>query len=615
MRTLLKTVREYTLLSLALLALVAAGILTLTHHANIASWVLVAASAIILVPLFVGIIKDIRNGRYGVDILAILAIGTALVLQQNWAAIVVIIMLTGGKSLENFAAARARSELKDLLRRAPQHAHLLQKGKETEVLAASVREGDSIVVRPGETVPVDAVLTQGTSSFDETSLTGESLPVTKDVGDVILSGAVNGDAVVTARAIHSAADSQYQQIIRLVRAAAEHPAPFVRLADRYSIPFTVIALTIGGIAWVLSRQPIRFLEVLVVATPCPLILATPIALIAGMSRAARDGIIIKTGTALELLAEAKTFAFDKTGTLTYGTPALDRIVAFRPFRNDQILGWAAALEKSSNHVLAAAIQAAAADQKLRLPKAKHVHERTGLGLEAHVQGADVIVGRYKFLLDRSIQIPATFDPHQVTQTATFVAVDGQLAGYLTFHDNIRREAKTTLRALYHFDVQDTVMVTGDHQQTAEKVAHELGIKEVAADTLPAGKIQVVERLKTRPVAFVGDGVNDAPVLMAADIGIALGARGSTAASESADVVIMKDDLRYVALAVGLAKRTFRIATQSIFVGIGLSIGLMLIFATGRFSPIIGALVQEVVDVIVILNALRAHNPGKSLPRI
>ncbi len=615
LRAVFRFVRTYRLFTLAALGLVVAGVLTLLHHADIAHWVLLVISVIALIPLVIQMVRDLRSGRYGVDILAALAIGTSLVLQQDWAAIVIVIMWTGGKSLEDFATARARSELKDLLKRAPQHAHVLRKGKPLDVLASEVREGDTITIRPGETVPVDAIILNGLSNFDESSLTGESVPAAKTSGDTILSGSVNADGLITAKATATAADSQYQQIIRLVNAASEHPAPFARLADRYSIPFTVVALTIAGIAWIISGEPIRFLEVIVVATPCPLILATPIALIAGMSRAARDGIIIKTGTALEQIAEAKTFAFDKTGTLTHGTPTLDEVVAFHPYTKQNVLAWAAALEQASNHVLAAAIRAGAQAQGLKLPKTKHIRELAGRGLEAHAQGKDVLVGRFSFMHERGVTLPTGFDTKKLAQTVTFVTIDGALAGYLTFHDAIRSETKATLRNLAALGVNNTLMVTGDNLATAQAIAQNLGITEVTAEALPGDKVHIIEGLTARPVAFVGDGVNDAPVLMAADIGIALGARGSTAASESADVVIMKDDLAYVARAVALSKRAFRIATESIAVGIGLSVLLMLVFATGKFSPITGAVTQEFVDVIVILNALRAHSPGKSLAKL
>ena len=605
-------VRTYTLFTLAALAAIAAVILQTLNHAEAASWILGAVSVIALIPLIVRMARDIQAGTYGIDILAAIAITTSVILQQYWAAIIIVIMLTGGESLETFAARRARSELYDLLKRAPVHAHVIQKGKEIDTRASAVKERDHIVIRPGEVVPVDAVILDGTGNFDESSLTGESVPLTKNPGDQVLSGSINIDGLITAQAVHTAAGSQYQQIVRLVEAAADNPAPFVRLADRYSVPFTLLALTIAGVAWILTKQPIRFLEVIVVATPCPLILATPIALIAGMSRAARDGIIIKTGTALEQLAQARTFAFDKTGTLTQGLPSLDEIVAFNPFSKQDVLIHAAALEQASNHVLAAAVLRAAAAKQLKIPKTRHVREIAGRGLEGHVKGTEVIVGRYSLLSDNGIAAPKQFKTAGIGQTATYVAIGGKLAGYLTFKDQIRPEAKATIAALRKLGIKRMLMVTGDNKATAQVIAKQLGISQVVAETLPGDKLRSIDAITERPVAFVGDGVNDAPVLTAADVGVALGARGSTAASESADVVIMKDRFGDVATAVALSRRAFKIATQSIVVGLGLSTVLMLVFATGRFSPVAGAITQEAVDVLVIFNALRAHRPGRRL---
>ena len=613
-RRVFRFVQHYKLLCFALATAGIAAVLSLTRHGNLANIALTIVSVVALIPLVVRMVQDLRAGRYGIDILAALAIGTSVVLGQYWAAIIIVIMLSGGKSLEDFATARAQSELKALLKHSPQIAHIQRKKQIVDVKASEVRESDVLVIRPGEIIPVDAIITDGSTTVDEASLTGESLPLPKDIGAQVLSGSVNLEGLITVRALRRAADSQYQQIIRLVTAAAEHPAPFARLADRYSVPFTVIALTIGGMAWILSHQAIRFLEVLVVATPCPLILATPIALIAGMSRASRDGIIIKTGTALEQLAQAKVFAFDKTGTLTYGQPQVQQIHTFTPFSQKEVLSYAAAIEQGSNHVLAAAIKNAAIHEQLKLPKARHVQEIAGRGLEGRLHNDTVIIGRLSLLTSRGVLLPKQFEPSDVAQMATFVAINGKLAGYISFIDTVRSETKTTLELLRQLSSPRFLMVTGDNRSTAAAIAKGLGIDDYSSEALPGDKVRAIEAIKTRPVAFVGDGINDAPVLMAADVGIALGARGSTAASESADVVIMRDDLRYVARAVAIAKRAFQIATQSIFIGIALSIILMFVFATGKFPPVAGALVQEVVDVLVIMNALRAHNPSK-LPTI
>jgi heavy metal translocating P-type ATPase len=613
MKKVLHFIREYRLFAVALFASIVSLGLDLAGYDKVAHWILIVTAAGETIPLLWGMVQDLREGKYGIDILAATAIITAIVMQEYWAGMVIVLMLTGGESLEDYAERRAKRELDALLTRAPRKAHILKNGKEVEVRASEVKAGDKLVIRAGEVVPVDARILEGTAGFDESSLTGESLPAVKKQGDDILSGSVNQDGAITAEALHSAEDSQYQQIIKLVRAASKSQAPFVRLADKYAIPFTVISFGIAGVAWALSGESIRFLEVLVVATPCPLILAAPIAIISGMSRSAKHGIIIKTGSALEKLAEAQTFAFDKTGTLTRGEPVVDQVQTFHGFSRSEVLGLSASLEQNSNHILAKAIVAKAEASHMPISKAKHVRELAGSGLSAKVNSREILIGRLSMLNDYDITLPKTFNPKDIQSTAAFVAIDGKLAGVITFRDELREETKSTLKKLRELGVKEILMVTGDNKTVAKKIAKTLGLTHFHAEALPGDKINALEHLEHKPVAFVGDGVNDAPVLTASDIGIALGARGSTAASESADIVIMMDDLSHVAKGREIAKRTFFIAQQSILVGIGLSIALMAIFATGKFKPIYGAAIQELVDVIVIFNALRAH--GKFGPAI
>jgi heavy metal translocating P-type ATPase len=606
MKRVTRLVREYSLFSVALLTVIAGAALELANQPVAAHWLLGVIAIIEVLPLGWDMLQDVRSGRYGIDILAATAIITSVILGQYWAGIVVVLMLTGGEALENFAQHRAKSELDTLLEHAPQKARVIRKGKTLEVRVSELHVGDKIIIKAGELVPVDAVIIDGTASFDESSLTGESLPQPKQTGSQLLSGSINLDGAVTAKATASAEDSQYQQIIKLVRNAAASQAPFVRLADRYSLPFTVLAYAIASTVWILSGQAVRFLEVIIVATPCPLLLAAPIALISGMARASRYGIIIKTGSALERLAEAKTIAFDKTGTLTSGVLQVSEVTAFGSYTKDQVLALAASLEQSSNHVLAHAIVASAKAKKLKLTKAKHIQDITGRGLSANVKGQTVLVGRFSLLEEQGVQPPKKFKAGDIKQTAAYVALDNTLVGVITLKDELRPEAKATLDSLRQQGINDFMVVTGDNQATARSIAKQLGITNVHAETLPADKLHILEAVKDRPLVFVGDGVNDAPVLTAADVGIALGARGSTAASESADMVIMLDDISRVATALTIAKRTFKIARQSILVGIGLSVLLMAVFATGKFPPLAGAIIQEVVDIVVIFNALRAH---------
>lgn len=607
MKKIIHFFKEYAAFGLALLAAAIALALDVAGKDTAAHWLIGITVGLELIPLLRGMLDDLRTGKYGVDILAATAIVTSVVLHEYWAAIVIVLMLTGGESLEDYADKRASRELDALLDRAPQKAHVLRGRKVVDVRVKEVVVGDKILIKPGEIVPVDASIIEGTASFDESSLTGESLPRSLTVGDNLLSGSVNLDGAITAKAIHSAADSQYEQIIKLVQSASNAQTPFVRLADRYSVPFTIIAFAIAGLAWALSGDSMRFLQVLVVATPCPLILAAPIAVISGMSRSAKQGVIVKTGSSLERLAEAKTFAFDKTGTLTSGELVVDSVKTFHKFDQETVLGLAASIEQNSNHVLAQAIVQYARKEQAKSPKAKNIKEVSGKGAMAVIGGKQVLVGRAALLEENGVTFPATFKVKEISKTAAYVAIDGQLAGIITCSDEVRQEAAGTIAHLKKLGIRNILMVTGDNKVVAHAIGKKLGIKDITAEALPADKLQTIENLPERPVAFVGDGVNDAPVLTASDVGIALGARGSTAASESADVVIMKDDLRQVAVGAAIAQRTFFIAKQSIFIGIGMSVGLMALYATGKFSPVSGALVQELVDVVVIFNALRAHS--------
>jgi len=595
--------KHYKQLGLVILAFLVGLVLELTKHHLAAKWLLSLTAGISVIPLLWGMVQDIREGQYGVDILAATAIIASVLLGEYWAGMVIVLMLTGGEALEDYAEHRAKTEVDALLKRAPKKAHLSKGGQVTDILASKVKVKDTLIIKPGELVPVDAVILEGRASLDESSITGEGLPVEKKVGDELLSGSVNLDSVITVRALRVAADSQYEQIIKLVRSAATNQSPFVRLADRYSIPFTIIAYVIAGSVWVASGQAIRFLEVIVVATPCPLLLGAPIALISGMSRAAKHGIIVKTGSAMEKLAAVKTVAFDKTGTLTVGKPVVGTIKTFNSFTKEQVLVAAASLEQNSNHILAQAVVEKALTEKIKLTKVKSLHEKAGYGLSGLVSRQTVLVGKLSYLQEAEVAVPKSL---KAVATTAFVAVDGQLAGVIDFTDELRAESKSTLARLKKLGIQHILMITGDNASSAQAMAKKVGVTDVKADCLPADKIHVMQQVADRPVAFVGDGVNDAPVLTAADVGIALGARGAAAASESADVVIMLDDLSRVATSVEIAKRTFFIARQSILIGIFISIGLMLVFATGKFKPIYGAALQEVVDVAVIFNALRAH---------
>lgn len=581
---------------IALLALILQFILKQDLYAQI----LITVSGIFVSStMFIGMVKTIRSGNYGVDILAITAIIATLAVGEYWASLIILIMLTGGDALEDYAAKKARSELKALLDNSPQIAHKSEGNKLTDIKVEDVKINDILVVKPGEVVPVDGSILAGQSLFDEASLTGESKPVNKEVGDKLMSGTINGDGSITMTVEKLAKDSQFQNIIRLVKESEEQPAHFVRLADRYAVPFTLIAYLIAGIAWYVSKDPKRFAEVLVVASPCPLILAAPIAMVSGMSRSSRNGIIIKTGTIIEKLASAKSIAFDKTGTLTNGILAVDTIHSTATFSKEELATLAASVEQQSSHILAKSLVAHVGTEHLLPVTASK--ETIGNGIQGEVDGKIVKVGKYAFVAPNK-EIPL------LNQTALFIAVDNNYVGYVTFTDTVRPEAKQTISQLKKQGLEHVMMVTGDNNDIASTIANQVGIVDIKSDCLPEDKINVLKNITedARPVIMVGDGVNDAPSLAVADIGIAMGAHGSTAASESADVVILTDDLSKVSTSIQISKDTMRIAKQSVLIGIIICILLMLIASTGVIPALLGAALQEVVDVVSIFSSLRAR---------
>lgn len=623
--------KAYPAVVVVLLTGVVGGVLTAAGQPVAARWVISALALAIAVSLARGMVADLRAGTYGIDLLAVVAIVSTVVVGEYWAALVVCLMLTGGEALEDAARNRAKRELSALLENVPRHAlRVLADGTTQRIDVDEVAIGDELRVRPSELVPVDGVLvadgaTAGApvgatvgapavATVDESSLTGESMPVDKVAGDALLSGSVNGPTALTLRATAAAADSQYQRIVELVREAQESKAPFVRLADRVAVPFTILALALAGLAWWISGDPVRFAEVLVVATPCPLIIAAPVAFMAGMGRSARVGVIVKDSASLERMARLRAAGFDKTGTLTRGMPAVLAVHAAPGHTTNEVERLAAGVEAMSTHPLAAAIVAHARARGLAVPAAESATEGVAAGMAGDIEGRHVRVGKLDFVLDG----PALAGPaRQVADlalesghTSVHVAVDGRYAGFLELGDEIRPEARATLAELRRLGVGEILMLTGDAEPTARAVAAHLGIDEVHAGLLPGDKVAAVRGVANRPVLMVGDGVNDAPVLAVADVGLAMGAKGSAAATQSADVVILHDDLARVARAVHVGRRTMTIAWQAIALGLGLSVVLMLIAATGVMPAVVGALMQEFVDLACILWALLAARPGR-----
>ncbi|MFD1126460.1 heavy metal translocating P-type ATPase [Lentilactobacillus raoultii] len=586
--------RLVSVLLVSILALILQFVFKLPQYAQLTITILGSFIALLML---IDMVKTLRSGKFGVDLLAITAVIATLAVSEYWAAMIVLLMLTGGDALEDYAANKANSELKSLIENSPSAAHLVTDQTIKDVNVDAVKIGDRLLVKPGELIPVDGTVTEGHITIDEASLTGESRPVNKQVGDHLMSGAVNGENSFIMIADKTADNSQYQNIIRLVKQAEAQPAHFVRLADRYAVPFTLAAYLIAGIAWYLSNDPVRFAEVLVVASPCPLILAAPIALVSGMSRGSRNGIIVKSGTIIEKLAKAKTFAFDKTGTITKGHLVVDHVFGTNGFTPDEVLQMAAGAEQQSSHILARSLVAAIPD---KIPTAEDVKETTAEGVSATINHQLVKVGKASFVSDQPIK--------KIDKTTVYVSVNGTYIGYVSFSDELRPEAHSVMRQLHQLGVKQIIMISGDRLPIAQQIADQVGIDQVYAEKLPKEKIAVLNQLETkdRPVCMVGDGVNDAPSLATADVGIAMGAHGSTAASESADAVVLKDDLSLVGKAVSISKETMNVARQSVLIGILICLILMLIASFGVIPAIIGALFQEVVDTVTILWALRAR---------
>lgn len=607
-------VAKRSLILVALLGLASGGAATFAGYPELASWIWIAATIPVVVALSLSIVRDLGAGRMGVDAIALLAMVAALLLDQSLAAIVVAIMYAGGTALEDYAVARAEQNLKSLVDRAPRFAHLRDGDAVADVDIRRVKIGDAVLVRAGEIVPVDGLITSPVAVLDESALTGEPIPVARKAGESARSGTLNAGDTFEITSTATADESTYAGIVRLVTAAQTARAPFVRLADRYALLLLPLTIVVAGLAWALSGDPVRALAVLVVATPCPLILAAPVAFIAGVSQAAWRGIIVKGGAPLDALARTHTVLFDKTGTLTVGGARLIAIESAPGVDAKEVLRLAASLEQASQHVVAAAIMSAAASSGITLQMPRQVHEVMGSGLEGVVDGRKVRVGSHQLVYGtRKLEEWAARALRRASwrsALSVFVEVDGRPVGALLMADELRKETPRAVQSLRSAGVARIVMVTGDHADAAETIAAALNIDAVLSDRVPSDKVDaVVMESRQHPTLMVGDGINDAPALAAADVGVALGARGASASSEAADVVIVVDRLDRVSEAVAIARRARRIAVQSIVAGMGLSGLAMAAAAFGWLTPVAGALTQEAIDVAVILNALRALTPG------
>ncbi len=581
-----------------------------------ATWCWTIPSLMVGAWLAISIIRDLIHREAGVDLIAVLAIVGALLLGEALAAAVIGVMLATGEWLERYAAGRANRELSALVSRAPRVVHRYRADGIEDREIADVSVGDRLLVKPGEVVPVDGTVMGDPAVLDESALTGESRLATREAGDPVSSGIVNAGTPFDLLATATAEHSTYAGIVRLVEEAQTSKAPFVRMADRYAILFVPLTLVLAGIAWLVSGDPVRALAVLVVATPCPLLLAAPIAIVSGISRSAKRGIIVKGGGALEALARARVMLFDKTGTLTAGRPRLAEVVTAPDRTPEEVLALAASLEQVSPHVLAASIVGGARERGVALTLPVDATELPGAGVSGTVAGVSVLAGTADFASGGRSLPPWARDVRRRVSlegaTSVYVAADGVLVGALVLDDPIRPETPRVIRSLRRVGVRRVVMVTGDHYGVADLVAAAIGVDHVLAERTPADKVDAVigERREADGVlVMVGDGINDAPALAGADVGVAMGARGATASSEAADVVITVDRLDRLPEGIRIAQRARHIAVESVVIGMGLSTAAMLVAAAGFLQPVAGALVQEAIDVIVILNALRALTGG------
>jgi heavy metal translocating P-type ATPase len=612
------------MLAFTIAGLVAAGVFALLDLDLGVDVTLVLVAVVPLLSLLREMVDKMRHRQPGVDVIALLAVAASLALGELLTAGIIGLMLATGQFLEDYAAGRAERELTALIQRAPRTAHLMRGVTVETVDIAEVRRGDHLLVKSGEVIPVDGVVTSEVAVVDEAALTGEPLPVEKVNGDLVSSGTVNAADAFEIQATDEAAESTYAGIIRLVEAARESRAPGVRMADRWAGWFVPLALGVSGLAWLVSGDPVRALAVLVVATPCPLLLAVPIAMVSGISRAAHRGVVFRGGGALETLAQTKNVVIDKTGTVTVGRPVLRSVNVFDESLSEaEVLSLAASVDQLSSHILARSIVEAAHERGFEFSMPDAASEHHGAGVSAKLDGREVAVGKLAWILDGSPE-PAAVSAFrsrvsQVSPTVVYLSIDGEITGALVFDDKVRGDAAYTIRALRRTGVEKVVMATGDHPLVARSVGMAIGADDILAEATPQAKVLVLEDLqRTGTTAMVGDGINDAPALAAADVGVAMGARGATASSEAADVVLVVDRLQRLVDAIGIAQRTRRIAVESVVIGMGLSVVAMTGAAFGLLVPIVGALVQEAIDVIAILNALRAlrgKNPTQLGPRL
>ena len=636
----ISTIRKFILFSkrypIPAIAIIGLIVGTVVHYIfndeETGQWIWFITLVIGGAPIVFETIKEMLHGRFASDIVAMLAISTAIITNEAFPGVIIVIMQSGGKALEDYAFRKATTSLDELMTRSPKIAHRKINDKEIEeVDVERIRIGDQLVIRPGDLVPVDGTIVSGNAQIDESSLTGEPLSKIKHIGEEVFSGTINTGNIFEIKAKRISEESQYSKIVKLVKKAREEKAPIQRLADKYAVWFTPITLAMCGFGWLLTQNVQTILSVLVVATPCPLIFATPVAIIGGIDKAAKQSIIVKSGSAIEQISRADAIVFDKTGTITYGVPLVEDIILLDNFKKNQngrninyskddILFKAASLEQMSSHPSAQSITRAGKEKFNSFPLPTSFHESSGLGVEGYVTGEHIMVGSYNYI-ESQFNTNTNYDTinsnRDLLKTITdfqkrgkmvaLVNINGTNAGIITFTDKIRDGVATMIQDLKKKGMKETIMLTGDSLDNAKSIANQIGVDNYKYDLLPEDKVNEVKKLreKFKDIIMIGDGINDAPALATATVGIAMGAKGTAISAEAADVVLLVDDVTKVSDVIHIGKETIKVAKQSIFFGMGISFLLMIFASFGLILPSVGALFQEALDIGVILNALRA----------
>ena len=573
-----------------------------------------AGLVVIATPMLWRTLRGMMKGKFAADLVAALAVIGSIAMNQPIVGLVIVLMQTGGEALEKLAEGRATDALSALESAAPKTVHRIRGESIEEVDVDQVSVGDSVLVRPGEMVPCDGSVISGSSHLDTAGITGEPLPRKVEPEGSVMSGSLNQESPLVVRVAAVASESQYGRIVALVREAQSSKAPLQRVADRYAVLFTPFTLAMCAAAFIVSHDWERVLAVLAIATPCPLILAAPVAILGGFNRAARRQILVRNGGALEALGAVTAIVFDKTGTLTIGRPEVSKVVATGSRSSLEVLRVASGVEQGSGHLLARMLILDAESKGLRVPVAMSVVETAGRGVEGDVESLHVTVGARSFVDERNPEASAAIDSadeavseNAATALRAYVAIDGVMAGFVEYADKLRPRIRELVERLRDAGVLRVVLLSGDRGPNVAAIAASVGITEFRGDMLPENKVEVVKELMDdgEAVAMIGDGTNDAPALGAATVGIAIASHGRGIATEAADVILLADDPSRIIDAIEISRRTMRIARQSIWAGLGISAAGMTAALLGHVSPVAGAGIQELVDLAVILNALRA----------